>query len=70
MSCMKSLSETISERYNRDLELTPFEAVMIENALREFLDSGAYEKNKKSGSYYKSEDVETLIHKIKNAKFV
>jgi hypothetical protein len=67
---MKSLSETINEGYNRDLNLTPFEASMIENALREFLDSGAYERDKKRGAYYKSEDVETLIYKIKNAKFV
>jgi hypothetical protein len=39
---MKSIVETINEGYNRDLNLTPFEASMIENALREFLDSGAY----------------------------
>jgi hypothetical protein len=67
---MRTISEFINEGYNRNLNLTPFEAVMIELALREFLDSGAYEKNKKSGSYYKSEDVEALIYKIKNAKFV
>lgn len=67
---MKSMVDAITEGYNRDLNLTPFEAQMIELALREFLDSSAYEKNKKSGSYYKSEDVEALIYKIKNAKFV
>lgn len=67
---MKSIAETIREGYNRDLNLTPFEAHMITNALREYLDSGAYEKDKKLGRYYKSEDVETLIYKIEHAKFV
>ena len=65
---MKNLKDFISEKYERMLELPPFEAEMVMEALRYFLETKGYERDKDKGSYYTKEQVENTIKLIKNAK--
>lgn len=62
---MKSLTGMLCEgAYDMKVTISPFEKMMIWEALDEFIKSGAYEKNKAKGAYYKKEQVEAVMTKF------
>jgi hypothetical protein len=65
---MKQITSFINEKYEYQMEILPFNAELIKDALQYYLDEHAYDRDKNKGAFYTVKNVEDTIKLFNNAK--